>query len=90
MLEGMCIDHQNPTVHVECEGAQNGLRTDVHGLSMTGYARGFSSRTFLLLDGQNVSMSFGSGVVSATVLMSTGVALNLRSLSMSFTDGLTL
>ena len=58
---------------------------------MTGYARGFSSRTLLLLDGQNVSMFFGSGVVSAaTVLMSTGVALNLRSLSMSFTDGLTL
>ena len=57
---------------------------------MTGYARGFSSRTLLLLDGQNVSMPLGSGVVSATVLMRTGVALNLRSLSISFTDGLTL
>ena len=25
VLEGLCIDHQNPTVHVECEGAQNGF-----------------------------------------------------------------
>ena len=57
---------------------------------MTGYARDFSSRTLLLLDGQNVPMSFGSGVVSATVLMSTVAALNLHSLSMSFTDGFTL
>ena len=57
---------------------------------MTGCARGFSSSTLLLLDGQNVVMSFGSGVVSATVLMSTEVALNLHSLSLSFSDGLSL
>ena len=25
VLEGLCIDHQNTPVHVECEGAQNGL-----------------------------------------------------------------